>query len=275
MAIFNQSNSALWKQVQPWLDILAIFAWGILLIKLWLTGDLAILIHPNYFGLTVCGGLGLIAIASFKASQLFPMALPGKTQGLNQENSVSHLRASGWAWSSTVFLVSALVGFMIKPTVFASDKALQRQVTDFVPLAGQSVSGDLTTLTKIRPQAFNANNKPEERSLIGWVRTLTVYPEPDAYKGQPVNVTGFVIHAPELPEQYILLSRFIITCCAADVYPVGLPVKLTENRSAYPPDTWLQVQGVMITERFGDRRQLTIKANSIQKIPKPKNPYDY
>lgn len=275
MAIFNQSNSALWKQVQPWLDILAIFAWGILLIKLWLTGDLAILIHPNYFGLTVCGGLGLIAIASFKASQLLPIALPGKTQGLNQGNSMSHLRSSSWAWSRTVFLVSALVGFMIKPTVFASDKALQRQVTDFVPLAGQSVSGDLTTLTKIRPQAFNANNKPEERSLIGWVRTLTVYPEPDAYKGQPVNVTGFVIHAPELPEQYILLSRFIITCCAADVYPVGLPVKLTENRSAYPPDTWLQVQGVMITERFGQRRQLTIKANSIQKIPKPKNPYDY
>jgi len=275
MAIFNESNSALWKQVQPWLDVVAIFAWGVLLIKLWVTGELAMLIHPNYFGLTVCGGLGLIAIAGFKAWQFVPMGRrKQKTQSLNTPSPMPHLSSKALGWSGAVFLVSALVGFMIKPTVFASDKALQRQVTDFVPLAGQTVSGDLTALTKLRPQAFNGNNKPEERSLIGWVRTLTVYPEPDAYTGQPVNVQGFVIHAPELPERYILLSRFIITCCAADVYPVGLPVKLKENRSAYPPDTWLEVKGVMITEKFGDRRQLTIQANSITPIPKPKNPYD-
>ena len=173
-----------------------------------------------------------------------------------------------------MFLVAALVGFLMKPTVFASDRALQGQVMDFVPLAGQSQRGDFTAITKLVPQEFNTNNKPEERSLIGWVRTLTVYPEPDAYAGQPVNVQGFAIHPPELPEQYLLLSRFIITCCAADVYPVGLPVKLTKNRNAYPPDTWLEVQGVMITEQFGDRRQLTIQANSVQEIPKPDNPYD-
>jgi len=166
------------------------------------------------------------------------------------------------------------VGFAIEPTVFASDKAIQRQVTDFVPLAGQSQRGDLTDVTKLEPQSFNTKNKPEDRSLIGWVRTLTVYPEPDAYAGQPVNVQGFVIHPRELPEEYLLLSRFIITCCAADVYPVGLPVKLTKNRSAYPPDTWLEIQGVMMTEKFGDRRQLTIQASSIKEIPKPDNPYD-
>ncbi len=280
--MFNQSNSALWKQAQPWLDVGAIFAWGVLLVKLWVTGELSMLIHPNYFGLTVCGGLGLIAIAGFKAWQLLPIGRPEKGQSLNQTNSMQHLGSSALGWSGMVFMVAALVGFMMKPTVFASDKALQRQVTDFVPLAGQTISGDLTAITKLKPQPFNANNKPEERSLIGWVRTLTVYPEPDAYTGQPVNVQGFVIHAPELPEQYILLARFIITCCAADVYPVGLPVKLKENRSAYPPDTWLEVQGVMITEKFGvkqsypvgNRRQLTIQANSIKQIPKPKNPYD-
>ncbi len=275
MAMFNESNSAFWQKVQPWLDVLAIFAWGVLLVKLWVTEELGMLIHPNYFGLTVCGGLGLIAVAGFKAWYLAPRAGRGKTPGSNDNSSMLHMSSSGLGWSGTVFLVAALVGFMFKPTVFASDKALQRQVTDFVPLAGQTVSDDLMALTKLRPQPFNANNKPEERSLIGWVRTLTVYPEPDAYTGQPVNVQGFVIHAPELPEQYILLARFVITCCAADVYPVGLPVKLKENRSAYPPDTWLEVQGVMITEKFGERRQLTIQANSITPIPKPKNPYEF
>lgn len=274
MAAFNSSKSSFWKQYKPWLDVLAIFSWGVLLIKFWLTEELTLLIHPNYFGLTVLGGFGLVSVAGFKAWQMSPLGQSKNSRQLKQNPGMQHLGSSGQGWSSTVFLVAALVGFLIKPTVFASDKAVQRQVTDFVPLAGQSQGGDLTDVTKLQPQAFNTNNKPEERSLIGWVRTLTVYPEPDAYAGQPVNVQGFVIHPPELPEDYILLSRFIITCCAADVYPVGLPMKLTQNRSAYPPDTWLEVKGVMMTEEFGARRQLTIQANTIKKIPKPDNPYD-
>lgn len=278
MAVFNSSQSTLWKKYQPWLDVLAIFAWGVLLVKFWVTKELQMLIHPNYFGLTVMGGLGLIVVAAFKAWQLLPVSLPmsrsNNSPPLSQNSGMQHLTSSRQGWSGTVFLVGALIGFMMKPTVFASDKAVQRQVTDFVPLAGQSQSLDLSKVTTLQPQPFHTKNKPEERSLIGWVRTLTVYPEPDAYAGQPVNVQGFVIHPPELPEQYLLLSRFIITCCAADVYPVGLPVKLTQNRVLYPPDTWLEVQGVMITETFGDRRQLTIEANQITQIPKPENPYD-
>jgi len=277
MAVFNSSKYSLWKQYQPWLDVLAIFAWGVLLVKFWLAGELQMLIHRNYFGLTTIGGMGLIVVAAFKAYQMSPMNRSRNSPQLNQNPGMQHLtssRQSRQSWGSTVFLIGALVGFLIEPTVFASDKAIQRQVTDFVPLAGQSQSGDLTAVTKLQPQAFNTNNKPEDRSLIGWVRTLTVYPEPDAYAGQPVKVQGFVIHPAELSEQYLLLSRFIITCCAADVYPVGLPVKLTQNRTAYPPDTWLEVQGVMITEQFGDRRQLTIQAKTIKEIPKPENPYD-
>jgi uncharacterized repeat protein (TIGR03943 family) len=88
-------------------------------------------------------------------------------------------------------------------------------------------------------------------------------------------VKGFAVHPPKLSEKYLLISQFVITCCAADAYPVGLPVKLTQNRAAYPPDTWLEVEGEMITETLENKRQLTIKANSLKKIEAPKNPYDY
>jgi uncharacterized repeat protein (TIGR03943 family) len=72
-----------------------------------------------------------------------------------------------------------------------------------------------------------------------------------------------------------MITRFVITCCAADAYPVGLPVKLKENRTAYPADSWFEVEGRMITETFKGKRQLTIEANSLKKIPKPTNPYYY
>ncbi|NJO66452.1 MAG: TIGR03943 family protein, partial [Leptolyngbyaceae cyanobacterium RM1_405_57] len=69
--------------------------------------------------------------------------------------------------------------------------------------------------------------------------------------------------------------RFVITCCAADTYPVGLPVKIEGSRSTYPPDTWLRVKGSMITETLDGQRQLTIQASQLEEIEEPENPYEY
>ncbi len=134
----------------------------------------------------------------------------------------------------------------------------------------------------MQTQSFGTTVKPEEKSLIEWVRTLNAYPEPDAYTGQPVKVTGFVVQLPQLPDNYLLISRFILTCCAVDAYPVGLPVKLSGSRSQYPNDTWLEITGEMATEslpvevgKSTTRRQLVIRAKSVKSIPTPVDPYGY
>lgn len=245
------------------LDILAIAAWGILLLKYWLNNELNLLIHPNYFGLVVVTGFALVAIAAIRMFQLLSQVrqqAAGRTPILPVGQHIS-LFPPGW--SSTLLLTTAILGLVITPKVFASQTALQRGVTESL------------TLTRVQPQAFRSSNNPGERSLIEWVRTLSVYPEPDAYTGQAVKVKGFAVHPPNLPPQYLLISRFVITCCAADAYPVGLPVKLKENRATYPADTWFEVEGKMITETLEGKRQLTIEANSLKIIPKPTNPYYY
>lgn len=241
----------------PWLEALAIASWGILMLKYWLTGKLNLLIHPDYFWLTIAGGLGLLVVGSLKIWQL-----------LRQRRRTSvpaslHLSLFPPGFSSALLLGTAILGLMFTPRVFASQTALQRGVTEFLGA------------TRSQPQAFRGTVKPEERSLLDWVRTLNVYPEPDTYKGQKVKVQGFVIHPPELAPEYLLLSRFVITCCAADAYPVGLPVKLEGDRQTYPSDTWLEVEGEMITENIASKRQLTIQAKSIKNIPQPENPYEY
>lgn len=240
----------------PWLDVLAIAAWGILMLKYWLSGKLNLLIHPDYFWLVVAGGLGLLVVASLKGWQLLR-----RRRAIAP--SLQHITLFPPGFSSALLLATAILGLSFTPRVFSSQTAIQRGVTDF--LAG----------TRTQPQAFRSSVRPEERSLLDWVRTLNVYPEPDAYTGQKVKVQGFVIHTPELPQEYLLLSRFVITCCAADAYPVGLPVKLNQSRQVYPPDTWLEVKGQMVTENLGGKRQLTILASSLKRIPEPKNPYEY
>ncbi len=242
--------------VLPWLDLLAIAAWSVLLLKYWLNGKLGLLIHPDYFWLVTVTALVMLGVSGLQAGKLLRRR---RTTTPNQR----HLTLFPPGFSSVLLLATAMLGLVFTPRVFASQTALQRGVTDSV------------ALTRSQPQAFRSSRPPEERTLVDWVRTLNVYPEPDVYTGQKVNVQGFVIHLSELPDQYLMLSRFVITCCAADAYPVGLPVKLLQSRKAYPPDSWLEVQGQMITENLAGKRQLTIQASSIKQIPEPKNPYDY
>jgi uncharacterized repeat protein (TIGR03943 family) len=253
----TNSKPKISNQLLPWLDVIAISGWGFLMLKYWLTDKLNLLIHPDYFWLVIVGAIGLITVGFFKGIQL------SKHRRLTEVNNVQHFSLFPPGWGSGLLLTTAILGLLITPRVFSSQTALDRGVTELIGA------------TRSQPQAFRATVRPEERSLIDWVRTLNVYPEPDAYTGQKVKVQGFVIHPPEFSKEYLFLARFIITCCAADAYPAGLPVKLSGSRDQYPPDTWLEIEGQMITDTILGKRHLTIEAKSLQKIPQPKNPYSY
>ena len=242
-----------------WLDVLAILAWGVLLLKYWLTNKLNILLHPNYTWLAYSTGAFFVLLAGLRAGQVIQLTRSRSVPG----TTLQHFSMLPRSVSAGLLLAIALLGLQFTPQPFASETALDRGVKDTL------------TMTRARPQAFRGGTQPGERSLVEWVRTLNVYPEPDAYKGQEVNVEGFVIQSPTLPDGYFTIARFVITCCAADVYPVGLPVKLAEGQSPYASDTWLRVQGQMTTETLSEQRQLVIAADQLAEISEPENPYDY
>lgn len=243
-----------WTKITDWLTVAAMGAWGALLLQFWISGRLGILIHPNYFALTIGAGFFMIIVGILQGLKLWR-----QPKGLR----VQHFSLLSPQGLSLILLISALVGFTVPLRPFASQTAIQRGLQD------------TKVVTRASPQSFRAQSDPESRSLLDWVRTLDVYPEPDAYQGQKVNVDGFVVYPEDLPDEYLTLVRFAITCCAADAYPVGLPVKLQQPRQAYPVDQWFTVKGQMQTETLNDRRQLVIVADSLDPIPEPKNPYSY
>ena len=175
-------------------------------------------------------------------------------------------------WGSSLLIIVAICGLIINPKILSSQAATQRGISDSLPP------------TTLQQQSFLTSTPPEKRSLIEWVRTLNVYPEPDNYTNQEANVTGFVIHLEQLPDNYIYLSRFVLTCCAVDAYPVGIVVKLPESRNQFSVDSWLQIKGVMQTETLPpldikntkkEQRQLVLQALQLKPIPTPRNPYSY
>lgn len=249
----------------PWLDILALLLWGSLLLKYTITGQLALLIHPNYFVLSTGTGVVLLILGIGKLWQ--------QLQGRRSGESVQHITLLPQNVGSTLLILVAIAGFIVQPTILASQTAIQRGLTEELPL------------TRTTPASFRTGQKPEERTLLDWIRTLNAYPEPDAYTGDPVKIKGFVTHLPQLPNNYMMVSRFVLTCCAVDAYPVGLPVKLEGDRQKFKPDSWVEVEGEMITETLNmessngettlDDRQLVVAAKTVKPISTPKNPYDY
>jgi uncharacterized repeat protein (TIGR03943 family) len=237
-----------------WLDLTAITAWGILLLKYAIDGTLYILVHPSYYLLVTVTGGCLLLIGIFQSWRLYR----GKID--NSPELHSSLLPQGV--TTMLLLGTAIAGLIITPKLFTSKAAIQH-----------GVSSEAVTVTRSQTQSFRASVKPESKTLVDWVRTLNNYPEPDAYLGQKVNINGFVFYPKDLPANYLMLSRFVITCCAADAYPVALPVKFTGTRQTYLQDSWLQVKGKAIVETFAGSRQLVIEASELKSIPAPKNPY--
>ncbi|WP_071776929.1 TIGR03943 family protein [Synechococcus sp. PCC 7335] len=262
----------------PWrgiLDVLALGVWSAMLFRYWFGGKLLLLLHPNYAWLSNSAAIILALLALYRAWQTFRAYTASRktasldsassnrsTQNSNAQNHVTLLPGNV---SSAILLSVAIFGLIYTPRAFASQTAAQRGISETL------------SLTRAQPQRFERVANPEERSIIDWIRLVNVYPEPDAYEGESVAVEGFVIHPDTWPNNYLMVSRFVLTCCAADAYPVGLPVRLTGNVSQadYAVDSWLSVTGQMQTETLDGRRQIAIAPTAIRTIEEPRNPYEY
>jgi uncharacterized repeat protein (TIGR03943 family) len=243
----------------PWLDVLAGAAWGIAFLKFWLAGQLVLLIHPRFIPITVAAGIALLAISLVR----------GYFVWLASQRSVNvpamqHLSLLPPGVGSLLLLSVAILGLFVQPRPFTAELANNQGEVDVIPAV------------QVQKQAFGGKSRSEDLSLVDWIRRLDVYPEPDAYTGQKVKVKGFVKYPSDLPDKYFEITRFVLMCCAADARAKSLPVKVENgDRKAYPVDSWLEIEGEMITEQLLGERRLTILAKSLKPIPEPKNPYDY
>jgi uncharacterized repeat protein (TIGR03943 family) len=87
-----------------------------------------------------------------------------------------------------------------------------------------------------------------------------------------VDLTGFVSDGEGGPEGTFALSRFYVSCCAADAIPYTAAVDPEEaGVGAYDRDTWLHVEGVL--ERRGD--DIVVVAEAIEPADEPDDPYLY
>jgi uncharacterized repeat protein (TIGR03943 family) len=91
-------------------------------------------------------------------------------------------------------------------------------------------------------------------------------------RGVPVRLVGFA--TTDARGQGFLLTRFVVSCCAADARPIRAAIRGGEP--PWPaPDTWWEVTGTWRPETFGpeDERPPILDLTSLRTISPPANQY--
>jgi uncharacterized repeat protein (TIGR03943 family) len=92
----------------------------------------------------------------------------------------------------------------------------------------------------------------------------------DITTGTAVDFVGFV-SGTKLPGGQIELSRFFVSCCAADATAYSLKITPPAGSPVFPVDAWVRVRG-RLAGRPGST--MTVAATGVDKVGAPSNPYN-
>ena len=191
-----------------------------------LAGRLSWYIHERFLPLTLVGIVGLFLIGF----NLLQAARQATADIHDHANGAGHSHPpTPSAWLLIIALLPLLVGLL-----------LPAQPLSTSALAGKGVSAAAPILNNTEARQFDLLD--QERTILEWSRYFNSQLDPASYLGQKANVIGFVYHDPRLPPGKFLLSRFVIVCCTADAFALGMVVEWHES-NALQNDDWVKVKG--------------------------------
>lgn len=242
-----------WTAIHNLLIILIVAGYVWMTMRLYFSGKITYYVHPDFAFLDLISGI-FLAIVLF----LLIVSLGSKTGRATLSNSFSQ--------SKFKFIMSVLplvLFFIFQPKTLSSQAFATRSITG---------GGDVGLSRQVeKPAEFVINT--EKRELIDWIRLFSENAEPDVYAGMKVHLTGFVIKDGTLPENYFTVARFVVSCCAADARPIGLPVKYDASKFDLKSDEWIDMNGHFEVDEVDGQRQPVIVLTEAKKIEIPANPY--
>ena len=215
--------------------------WGLVLLRAFGDGRLALLLRAGFHPLVNLAGVVLLMLA-------VAMLLPNRHQSTTTQPA---RRRDGLTLAVSALIAVPLL--LVPPNPSFADLAQQRQVDDTAE----------PELTFVLPSA--------QRSLTDWVRLLRSQPDPRLFNGEPAAISGFVLPREGSPP---VLARLLVRCCLADATPVGLAVRWPSDRPPPKRDQWLKVEGVMAVQSGPLGEELVLVPRRIQPIQRPQRPLE-
>jgi uncharacterized repeat protein (TIGR03943 family) len=226
----------------------------ICVVSLWMavTNKLVLYIHPRYIWFTVimCA-LGLVLAAIGAIADRHAPKLLGRVRWYS-------------AAAMVLLVLFGLTILLLPPASLTSSTASQRGVNT-APIS--SAPQSLPVTTGLSPAAF------ERFSIKEWSSLLAQVQDPAFFDGKAANVSGFVSATDDTNPNIFYVSRFVVTCCAVDAQPIGVPVYMPDWQKTFQLDQWVQAKGVFRPMADKGGPAVLLKPDSVEKIAEPGDPY--
>lgn len=229
---------------------------SLIVLALWLAvqGKLAIYIHPRYIWFTVilCSVALLCLLAEVATRK-------------NTPKLINILRPSSMV-AGAICVSFCLVFTILRPVGLTSSAVGQRGINTAALTVNTGTSlADLSS----------AQADYTQFSLKEWASLLSQTNDSALFEGKPALITGFISPTPDNNPNVFYVSRFVMTCCAVDARPIGVPVYRPDWQKEYKVDRWVAVQGTFKQNPENGSNIVVLEPQSITPVDEPKEPYAY
>jgi uncharacterized repeat protein (TIGR03943 family) len=264
------------RLLSRWRGIALSLVGVVAIIWLAVTAQLGLYIHPRYVVFTVIMAVlaGVIVIAAFA---LLPSA-PDDDHGHDDDHDHGqddHGHGRGrrreWIWTAvTALIVVGAVGalLVLPPATLTTATVDQRDLNASAALTDQG--------TAEAPPADLVGSNTDSFTVKDWASLLRQGAGEDYFAGKTATLTGFVTPDPSDPDNVFYVARFVVTCCAVDAQPVGVPVYLPGWADQYAMDSWVTATGGFAANPSASSAQaIVFEPTQIAPTDQPAEPYVY
>jgi uncharacterized repeat protein (TIGR03943 family) len=226
---------------------------GLFLFWQWFSGNVHLYIQARFVLLVLVAALALVWIGGVYHTRRVRMA---------QEQS-RHAHGD-FAWGGlALVLIPLMVGVLAPRRPLGADSMRYRQInTEGIV----SVAAPRATTVLLKPT--------RNRNILDWVMAFLSEPDVHTFSGEKATVSGFVYREAGWEATTFMVSRFVITCCAADATPVGLYVAWPESKTL-TEDQWVEVFGQFEIRQIDGKPTPVLLAETVTVIDIPDQPYLY
>jgi uncharacterized repeat protein (TIGR03943 family) len=251
-------GDGLWRRYRRWQGVILIAASLVATVWLGATNQLILYIHPRYVVFTVIMAvIGLVlVVASF-------IDRPDH----DHDDKPSALKTV-LSIVATVLTLGVAVALVVVPPATLTTATADQRVINSVNVGSSSAT--------VASSAAASSAASAKFTVLDWSSLLRQTSDSSFYAGKAVDVVGFITADPDDPANMFYLSRFVITCCAVDAQPVGVPVYLPDWKSHYKNDEWLKITGQFVTNPSRKSEQsIALIPQKTSKVDQPSEPYLY
>lgn len=234
-------------------------ALAVITIVLVATGKIALYINPDSAWFAV--GMAVVALVACIGSFAIKLG-DEQDHGHDSDGSAEHeykprpVAAIATGIGGMIAVVVTGAALILPPASLSAQTAMDRDI-GVTPLFG---GDDMISLATTGDTAtFGVGD---------WSTVFATASDGRLYEGTDVTLTGFV--TPEANDGGAQLTRLVVTHCVIDAQPASVP--LGDLPEVPETGQWVNVTGTVVSDAAGN---LSVKAESVEEIDEPADPYEY